>query len=510
MRIIGVGPAAAVTREGGIASSTLHKGKFTGVVDWCGRGGLGSRLLQSHNIAACIFGGDYKDPLALDTRKMNTYFQLHFGQSASKADLSLTEKYRYHPKFKTGGTFGMNNLQMADKMLTYNYSSIYASNQQRYQLHKLFILEHYLKQFNEETIVPKNFQHCGEPCAVACKKLNGKYKKDFEPYHALGPQLGIFDQRAAELLNDHADAMGFDAIQLGGSIAWIMEIVDAGMIEPRNFGFPPTDDLRFGFTADPAQHHMVDDSMRNAQYAMAVINAILHDPKAAIFRQGIRAAAKHLDEQSSLRPSDRAVFLRHGEHGHMVPNQYWVPGMFSPMPIMGKYYVYYGDEFLAPEQLGKRNVERMVYELFSDNTGICRFHRKWSESITDEILQDHYGLDLDYKAHLYTLARAINRHESAKSRPWCSERNADLLLKFLEYWEQAGLEDPQLQYWLQYARTDKAGAARNYWQVVFDAQQQAFAAGQEQIPDCLTPKQVHEQEQLAKDSCNMGLLAVAE
>jgi len=496
LRIFSVGPAAAVTQEGGIASSTLHKGRFTGVVDWCGRGGLGSRLLQTHNIAACLFSGDCKDPQALDTRKMNHYFQLHFGQSASKTDLSLTEKYRYHPKLKTGGTFGMNNLQMADKMLTYNYSSIYASSTQRYQLHKLFILEHYLTQFNEETIVPKKFQHCGEPCAVACKKLHGKYKKDYEPYHALGPQLGIFDQRAAEILNDHADAMGFDSIQLGGTIAWIMEIIDAGIIAPEDFGMPPASEFRFGFTADPMVHDMVADSLRNAHYAIAIIDAILQDPRAEVFRRGIRAAASDLDARSDLRPSDRAVFLRHGEQGHMVPNQYWVPGMFSPMPIMGKYYVYYGDEFLAPEQLGKRNVERMVYELFSDNTGICRFHRKWSESITETILQDHYGLDLDYKTHLYALASAINRRESAKSRPWTTGRNADLLLKFLEYWEKAGLEDPQLQYWLEFSRADKAAAAMAFWQAIFTAQQQAFAAGPEQIPRCLTPKQEQEQQVL--------------
>ena len=32
----------------------------------------------------------------------------------------------------------------------------------------------------------------------------------------------------------------------------------------------------------------------------------------------------------------------------MVPNQYWVPGMLSPMPMMGKYFVHYGVEFLTP------------------------------------------------------------------------------------------------------------------------------------------------------------------
>ena len=48
----------------------------------------------------------------------------------------------------------------------------------------------------EETIEKKQFKHCGEPCAAVCKKMNGIYKKDYEPYQALGPNSGIFDQRA--------------------------------------------------------------------------------------------------------------------------------------------------------------------------------------------------------------------------------------------------------------------------------------------------------------------------
>ena len=44
VRIFCVGPASAVTNEGAIGSSPLRKGEFTAVVDWAGRGGLGSRL----------------------------------------------------------------------------------------------------------------------------------------------------------------------------------------------------------------------------------------------------------------------------------------------------------------------------------------------------------------------------------------------------------------------------------------------------------------------------------
>ena len=57
-----------------------------------------------------------------------------------------------------------------------------------------------------------------------------------------------------------------------------------------------------------------------------------------------------------------------------------------PMPMMGKYFTYYGVDFLPPRELGRRSVQRMVYEFFSENSGVCRFHRKWVEAIVDEIL----------------------------------------------------------------------------------------------------------------------------
>ena len=85
----------------------------------------------------------------------------------------------------------------------------------------------------------------------------------------------------------------------------------------------------------------------------------------------------------------------------------------------------------------------MTYELFNENSGICRFHRKWAEMITDEILMAHYGLEVDYKAHQFQLARAIHEREGFKSMPWESERVYDLILGFLEQWERHGLADPE-------------------------------------------------------------------
>ncbi len=264
-RIFAVGPASKLTREGAIGSNPIRKGEFSGVVDWAGRGGLGSRLMQFHNVVGCIFGGEWEDPDLRDSAEIDAYFMEHFGKKTIQTDLAVTQKYRYFPEFETGGTFGVNMRTMDDRIMSFNYKSIYQTEDERLSQHENFILKHYLKQFNEETIIPKKFQHCGEPCAVVCKKMFGDYKKDYEPYHALGPQIGVFDQRAAEIINDHADAMGFDAIQLGGMLAWIMDILHEGIIQAEDFGFPPVDEMCFDFVTDQTKFDIVNDSLRNAK-----------------------------------------------------------------------------------------------------------------------------------------------------------------------------------------------------------------------------------------------------
>ncbi len=489
IRVCSVGPAAKYTQEGAIGSNPVRKGALSPVVDWAGRGGMGSRLFQNHNLAAIIFGGDWEDPDLRDSAEIDDYFMEHFGQKTIQTDISLTEKYRYVPQFETGGTFGINMRDLDDRILSYNYSSIFHSDEKRLEQHKNFILDHYLKQFNDETIKPKNFLHCGEPCPVVCKKMLGNYKKDFEPYQALGPQIGVFDQRAAEMINDYVDAMGFDAIQTGGTLAWIMELISQGMIPPKDFGFPPFSELKFEFAYDSKNFDLERDSATNGQYAHKVLESILFNPECEIFRSGIRTAALELDRIYNINSSDRAVFIPHGEKGHMVPNQYWVAGMLSPMPMMGKYYVYYEGKFMPPYELGKKNVERMTYELFNDNSGICRFHRKWAESITDEILCAHYGLDINYKKHQFDLAHEIHKSESPKSIMWESQRVADLIFTILEQWERHGLEEPVLMEWLTLFREDKKSAALKWWNETLRGIHDAFGDGAEKISEVYTPSQ---------------------
>ncbi|RLJ65176.1 aldehyde ferredoxin oxidoreductase C-terminal domain-containing protein [Sulfurisoma sediminicola] len=507
-----VGPVSAVTPEGTIGSNPVEKGGLNPVADWCGRGGMGSRLLQQHNIVGCIFGGNWEEPHKTTIKDFDPYFVEHFGDRAVKIDKAVTAKYALDPKTGTGGTFGSNYHSMGSKILSFNYRSMYAPKAERLKQHQSFIVDHYLRQFNEETIAHKKFEHCGEPCSVACKKMNGKYKKDYEPYHTLGPQVGVFDQRAAELLNDHADALGFDAIQIGGMLAWIMECVADRLIEPADFGFPPREALRFErFTAERGEFELVGDSMLNARYAMALIDAILADPRAAAFRGGIRAAARELNRQHpDTRPGERAVYLASGTDGCMVPNQYFVPGMGSPMPLMGKYYVFYGPNVLPPEEVGRRNVERMVYELVSDNLGMCRFHRQWTEPLAGEITRGHFGLDTDLKAHHFELARQINALETGKAVPWETERMADMLTNYMRWLVEDGATLEPLNDWLDHDKLEHAlvpsthegpmgrpddlahvaevkEAALVFWHAIKQGQEHAFAAGPDSIATLMTP-----------------------
>lgn len=495
-RILATGPGARHTKEGAIGSNQIRKGAVSVIDDWAGRGGLGSRLLQYHRVAAIVYGGNWQDPALKEAKELDEYFLRRFGKRAVAADIAVSQKYRYVPEFETGGTFGVNMHTANDQLFSFNYRSIYASDAARLKQHDDFILDHYLKQFNEEIIKPKSFDHCGEPCAVVCKKYNGEFKKDYEPYEVLGPQCGVFDQRAAERLNKFADTMGLDSIQTGGTVAWIMELIADGLLPPADFGLPiegprffdvaQVDNLRGQMTSGPTaatlamtkeQFDIEKDSAYNADYAMAIIQMILTSEAGAPFRLGMRAAAKWLDATYHIQSLDRAVFTAHGEAGCMVPNQYWTPGMFAPMPLMGKYFSYYENKFLPPRQLGRKNAERFVYELYSENSGACRFHRKWVEDLIDEIILSHFDLHFDYWRDQFNLAKGIHEYQSARGVMWESERVVDIIHGFLEKWERNGLREPELLTWLDKFRADKWQAAREFWQEMYNGMNEAFAQG---------------------------------
>ncbi|WP_020677484.1 aldehyde ferredoxin oxidoreductase C-terminal domain-containing protein [Geopsychrobacter electrodiphilus] len=455
-RILVTGPAALETDMGGIMSVPISKGKISPVDTWAGRGGFGSAMLQKHGIVAIIYGGTLVDEDFRDKKVADAWFQNKYNQHLLQKDLEVTGKYRYDEKLKTGGTFGVNYTAVGGKILAFNYRTIFWSEAERLDLHQKLVVDHYLKQFNAETIQAKQQATCGEPCVAVCKKMNGEYKKDFEPYQTLGPLCGIFDQRAAEKLNRRCDAMGFDAVSAGGVLAWLMDLLDVKLLSPEELGVTRLPRWEM------AGFDVVKDSLHNAELGCELITAILERRGILDLREGVRKWSRIHSRIKGTALHDRLVYTAFTRRGWMVPNQYWVSGVLSPMAIMGKYYMIYSYDFIPPRTLGRMCAERMKKELILDNLGTCRFHRGWAEEMLPEIVGELYGCKEQFLRGIAVLASRINSRNSPIF--WESERNIDYLQTFLKRKQEVEQEsDPRLAEWLVKFDQDKHEAARDFW-----------------------------------------------
>lgn len=455
-RILAVGPAAACTDIGGICSVPIEKGVLSYVDTWAGRGGFGSKLYQEHGIVAIIYGGTFADEDFRDRTVADKWFQDKYKMKLAAKDFEATTKYRFDPKFETGGTLGVNYASIGGRMLSFNYQSIYWDEEKRIDIHKRFVLDHYLAQFNEETIIPKQQKTCGEPCAAVCKKMQGKFKKDYEPYQVMGPLTGIFDQRAAEMLNHQADSYGFDAISIGGVLSWLMECLDKEYLTPAELGVTTKP------VFSPDNFHVVEDSAHNASLGIELLDSIIQKRGVLNLQEGARKLARQLSRTKGNQIKDCFVYTAFGRKGWMVPNQYWTPGVLSPMPIMGKYYMHYAPEFLEPRFLGRANADRMQAELVMDNMGICRFHRGWAEEMLPEIIESLYGLQDIFTQKIKSTASRINSRNA--SIFWETDRNYDFVHRFLKRLQTVGgNQDPLLNGWLISFDKDKRAASLDFW-----------------------------------------------
>jgi len=455
-RILATGPAAAATDFAGICSVPSVKGKLTFVDTWSGRGGLGSKLFQDNGIVSIIYGGTYVDEDFRDRKVADEWFEQKYKQKLAAKDFESTTKYRFDPKFGTGGTFGVNYATMQGKLMAFNYKTLYETEESRLDLNDKFIKAHYLKQFNEETIEEKQQATCGEPCSAVCKKMNGEYKKDYEPYQTLGPLCGIFDQRAAEKLNHYCDSMGFDAISCGGILAWFMELLNDKILSKEELGVTQLPKFnKEGFDN-------VKDSMHNAKLGIELIDSILQRKGIIDLSEGVRKWARRIHKNTGKKIIDSFVLTSNGRKGWMVPNQYWTPGVLAPMAIMGKYYMYYGPDFVPPRELGRFCADRLKQELILDNVGICRFHRAWAEEMIPEIIETIYGLKDEFLSTVsYTASRINSRNASVFLE---SERDIDFIHTFLKRKRDVdGENSEELVSWIKQFDKDKHEAALNFW-----------------------------------------------
>ena len=128
---------------------------------------------------------------------------------------------------------------------------------------------------------------------------------------------------------------------------------------------------------------------------------------------------------------------------------------YPSMAISGKYYMYYGRDFMPPRELGRENARRMLKELMLDNLGFCRFHRAWAETLLPDIVENLFG---EKEAFLRSISLTASRITSRNASVfWESERNMDMVFEFLKNKKQIDkTEHPELDRWVEFFTRDKS------------------------------------------------------
>ena len=465
-RPIVVGPAAINTNYGAIYSATVLRGKVDwGSEGWAARGGGGSVLYQAHHVVAVLFGGSNKKEVPdvlRDRKKLDEIFESKLSKPMVRAIMDSTTKYRYDPKVSTGGTFGVNFETLREHLLVFNWNTIYMPFEERIRIWKEYVKDHYLKQFNDETIKNKTWKTCGEPCPVTCKKVWDDYEKDYEPYEANGPNAGIFDNRAAEEAASTVDAMGFDAIYFGNVATWIMEAIYRGLLKPADLGINIQPHFDY-------KNYKLEYSFENAKFIkeLAIKVAFGEGEIAKKLGMGIRRAAKALsglfkerEEMIGIKFKDLSAYVPFGKEGDIIPTMYWAPGNFAPIPIQGKYFTHYHVDFKDPKTLADLAFDRAVKEFISENGGLCRFHRRWAEKVFAVLYKSAFGEVIDLEEHNKKLLQQIVEYDKkAEVKPvfWESERVINIIAKAAEEFKDEA--------WIKKFKENKLNAAREYWNI---------------------------------------------
>jgi len=490
-RVLCVGPASLHTNLGGIFSSSAKGGKAEpGAEDWAARGGPGSVMARAHGVVALVVGGrnEWRRFPGVDLanlREADELFRKLVGKGMMKVASEATVKYRYDEAVGSGGTFGVNYFVLREMAIMFNWSTVNLPREKRVELYERLIRERYLSQFDREItsrrhlrpslelpsptsrpwVRVKVWKNCGEPCPGVCKKVRGRYKKDYEPYEANGPNCGIFDQRAAERAVYTVDSLGFDAIEFGNTCAWIFECLHLGLLEPGELGLegvPSFDPLSF----DPS------DSEKNAELLARLARAVAYGENelCRLVGQGIRRAAKELTrrfgervKRAGRRFEDLGVYVAFGEGGSITPAMYWSPGNFMPVPIQGKYFTFYHSEFREPEEFAELCYGRAFKEMYSENNGLCRFHRGWSERLLPRLLEEAWGIKVDYDEHCRRILAGIaeyNRRAGVGPVFFEGERVLDIVTSMAR--ELSEKNESARRWWGRFGE-GKREAAEEYW-----------------------------------------------
>lgn len=193
-----------------------------------GRGGMGAVMGSKNLKAIYAIGGAYKI-VAKDQEKFDKIKKL------------ATKRINANPVTSNMlRRFGTNNLvtytNMGGILPVRNFTE--GSSDNAYKITG----EYYSENFNTK-------HHTCKPCTILCGKtgkFNGKDLSvpEYETVGTMGSNLEIFDPVKIAEWNDLCGRFGMDTITMGGTLAWVMEAGEKGLIKT---------DLKFGLPEGVAQ-----------------------------------------------------------------------------------------------------------------------------------------------------------------------------------------------------------------------------------------------------------------
>jgi aldehyde:ferredoxin oxidoreductase len=207
-----------------IGQAGENKVLFANIVSgkrFLGRGGMGAVMGSKNLKAVFAIGGVYKI-VAKEKEKFDKIKKL------------ATKRINANPVTSDAlRRFGTNNLvnftNIGGIMPVRNFTS--GSSDNAYKLTG----EYYSENFNTK-------HHTCKPCTILCGKagkFNGKELSvpEYETVGVMGSNLEIFDPVKIAEWNDLCGRFGMDTISMGGTLAWVMEAGEKGLVKT---------DLKFG------------------------------------------------------------------------------------------------------------------------------------------------------------------------------------------------------------------------------------------------------------------------
>ncbi len=410
------GPAAARSRMGSLRYQGVYEEAPPEGPDrlLVARGGFGSRLVQTHGLLA----------LAFDT---NTENLLH-AQGSPEFELSAPEP-----------VLPANNLTPLREWLTYfNSRSAYYLRQSREELYELLVARTLLSQLEATGRPSLLLPACGKGCDHGCQAHGISYRRSDEPVLAMGLQLGVFDYHAISALVRFVGALGLDLLEVAGLVAWLLECLDSGWLQPAEVGVSSRPFW------DPELLDPDMDSDHNATVAGEILehlflNPATKDPRLREFPMAIEAVGG--------RAGETAVYLVSDAGGWLCPAPVWSVDALLPTPIPVRGLLHDRYEWLPPGELGVSAARHLVSELAMANLGFCPEHREVAlGGGLDQAMDFRAHGAISWEEHHRRLAKVLDSRLHMEM--WPTRRVRDMLKANLVHAQLALPPDQQLDRWV--------------------------------------------------------------